>query len=132
MHDVRLVGEYVKTVDGAEYVKCILPYYEYFLATSETGLPANNELVVEISLNGKDFSDDGKTFKFILNNQRSWTDHSVGPETGGTAILISLEDFTDNNEQPKAGKCIFSGYEDYLPEPGAANPGHVEAVFIKD
>ena len=57
------------------------------------------------------FSDNGLQFKFIENNQVVGADISVGPDTGGTRILIDVVDFVSVNENAQAVRCLFPGYE---------------------
>ena len=112
LHDVRLPGEYMKIGD-VEYVKCVIPDEQYLRVESVAGMPPSMEFVIEVSVNGVRFSDDGITFKLIQNNQEVRTDFSVGPDTGGTVIQVDVVDFPANNDRAKESRCIFAGYEDY-------------------
>ena len=69
IHDVVVPAEYAAFGEDV-YIVCAIPSFPYLEAKTETGLPADLALVVEVSLDdGYSFSSSGLTFKFLLNDQ---------------------------------------------------------------
>ena len=101
------------------------------MVESLLGLPESMEFAVEVSLNGVTFSDDGCMFKFIENNQLLSTDISVGPDSGGTVIHVSVMDFPLVNENPQQARCIFPGYEEANPSRGIVEARFLSAELIE-
>ena len=64
INDYITLGTYLLK-DGLTFVQCIIPSLDYLVSTEITPIGADNSFVIEISNNGKDFSNSKKRFKYI-------------------------------------------------------------------
>lgn len=67
-----------------------------------------------MSNNGKDFSMDGKRFKYIPIDQLLTVYPTAGPESGGTVVSITIVDLPYtlgiSGDYVDIAKCLFPGY----------------------
>ena len=73
-------------------MQCVIPSLEYLNLTSLTPINPDNTIFIEVSNNGKDFSNSTKIFKFIPNDELLHAYPITGPEYGGTLINITIVD----------------------------------------
>lgn len=52
----------------------------------------------------------------------------MGPDTGGTLLVISLADFPTVNNDVPTSRCLFPGYEGW--NPPQTSPGYVISTYI--
>ena len=96
---------------------------------TETGIIT--EMALEVSLDGRKFSEGGLKFKFLENDyQYRGVSHVTGPAAGGTVIEIDLNDFVVPNSDVPRAACIFPGYEDDTGEVPSDSLGKVTAIYV--
>ncbi len=92
IHNYITRGRYYE-LDGFTWIECIIPSYDFIIATSGTvPIGADDSFIIEVSNNGKDFSNTQKRFKFIIIEQLIEIYPTTGPEKGGTVINITVAD----------------------------------------
>lgn len=109
IHDYIIPG--VRIINGTStYVKCILPSFDAIEAAAQIPIPSTNEVSIEISNNGINFSNEGFTITFLEADQVDDIYPWNGPNTGGTSITIELK---LNQTQGEIGDvyCQFFGNE---------------------
>lgn len=92
----------------------MIPSFDFLNQTKLN--PINDDLTffIEVSNNGKDFSDSKKLFKFIPNDQLISVSPTNGPEEGGTVLNITIIDLPytsgKSGDIVDIARCHFPGY----------------------
>ena len=108
IHEYIVSGEKVEQNNNT-YVKCIIPSYEAIESSAvNVPFPENDEVSIEISNNGIDFSEQGTILTFLDIDQVDGVDPWNGPNTGGTTIAIRLRIDQDEGDVPTVF-CTFFG-----------------------
>ncbi len=76
--------------DGLTYVQCVIPSFDYLKLQKTSPIDPDDSFIIEVSNNGKDFSDSKKRFKFITVDQLLRVYPTTGPEGGGTVLDITI------------------------------------------
>jgi hypothetical protein len=67
IHDYITKGTYLE-IDGVVFVKCVIPSFDYLKLTKINPIAADDSFIIEVSNNGKDFSNSEKRFKYMTTD----------------------------------------------------------------
>ena len=114
IHNYITRGKYFEQ-DGFTWIQCIIPSYDFIKATTGVvPVGSDDSFIIEVSNNGKDFSNTGKRFKYIIVEQLIEIYPTTGPEKGGTVINITVADLPniggESGDFVDIAKCFFPGY----------------------
>ena len=92
IHNYITRGKYYEK-DGFTWIQCIIPSFDFIKATTgAVSIGADDSFIIEVSNNGKDFSNSQKRFKYIVVEQLIGIYPTTGPEKGGTVVNITVAD----------------------------------------